>query len=69
MYDNPIFLGFCAFILDFFKIQWCFVDCRVKFYIKEVLFLGRVVFGFEKSYFLVFFEFSKACSSYIYLYD
>ena len=50
MSDNFIFLRFCAF-LDFFKIHWCFVDYRVRFYIREVFFLEEWFFGFAKSYF------------------
>ena len=36
MSDNPVFLGFHAFLLDFFEIQTCFVDCRTKFYSSVV---------------------------------
>ena len=49
MSDNPNFLGFYAFFIDFFRIQGCFVDCKAKFYIKEMFFLEEWFFGFAKS--------------------
>ena len=34
--DSPVFLGFRAFLLDFFEIQRCFVDRRTKIYSNAV---------------------------------
>ena len=59
MFDSPIFLGFCAFLLDFFKIQRCFMDCRVKFYIGEVFFLEEWFLALQNFIFPVFSIFSR----------
>ena len=40
MFDSPVFLGFQAFLLDFFEIQKCFVECRTKFY-SSTIFLWK----------------------------
>ena len=40
MSNSPIFLGLRAFLLDFFVIQRCFVDCRTKFY-SSAIFLWK----------------------------
>ena len=63
MSNNLIFIGFYAFLLNFFKIQWYFVDYGVKFYIREVFFLEEWFLDLQNPIFLVFFEFSEACLS------
>ena len=59
MSNNLIFLVFCSFLLDFFKILWCFVDCRVKFYIREVFFLEEWFLALQNPIFWYFSNFQR----------
>ena len=59
MSNNPMFLGLCAFLLDFFKIKRCFVDCRAKFYIRKAFFLEEWFLALQNPIFRVFSDFSR----------
>ena len=56
MSGSTIFLGFRAFLFLFFKIQRCFVDCRVKFYSSAVFFMEMWFFFLQDPIFKGLFE-------------
>ena len=58
MSNNPMFIGFCAFLLDFFKIKR-FVDCRAKFYIRKAFFLEEWFLPLQNLIFRIFSDFSR----------
>ena len=58
MSDSPIFLGFRAFLFDFFEIQRCFVDRR-KFYSSAVFLWKGGSFHCKILFFRYFSDFQR----------
>ena len=59
MFDSLVFLGFRAFLLDFFEIQRCFVDRRTKFYSSAVFSWKGGSFHYKILFFWYFLDFHR----------
>ena len=57
--DNPVFLGFHAFLPDFFEIQRCFVDRRAKLYSSVVFSWKGGSFHCKILFFWYFLDFQR----------
>ena len=57
--ENPVFLGFRTFLLDFFEIQRCFVDWRTKFYFSVVFSWKSGCFHCKILFFWYFLDFQE----------